>query len=99
MVRQRANPKTNVPPLKLELHLTTNPPSNNLSNFLSIQKTTDKVSEKTLNEVYKPTIITNLGDKIPNVKAKALKVLRGNKKLGDKAFDKYVEKLKTDMDC
>jgi hypothetical protein len=52
-----------------------------------------------LNEVYKPTIITNLGDKIPNVKAKALKVLRGNKKLGDKAFDKYVEKLKTDMDC
>jgi hypothetical protein len=49
--------------------------------------------------VYKPTIITNLGDKIPNVKAKALKVLRGNIKLGDKAFDKYVEELKTDMDC
>ena len=48
------------------------------------------MSEKTLNEVYKPTIITNLGDKIPNVKAKALKVLRGNKKLADRAFDKYV---------
>ncbi len=70
------------------------------SNFLSIQKTTDKVSEKTLNEVYKPMIITNLDDKIPNVKvAKALKVLRGKKNLSRKAFNKYVEKLKTDMDC
>lgn len=99
MVRQRFNPQITVSPLKLELHLTANLAANNLSNFLSIQKTTDKVSEKTLNEVYKPTIITNLGDKIPNVKAKALKVLRGNKKLADRAFDKYVEKLKTDMDC
>ena len=90
MVRQRANSEAALPALKPELHLTPDSAANNRSKFFLIQKTTDKVSEKTLNEVYKPTIITNLGDKIPNVKAKALKVLRGNKKLADRAFDKYV---------
>lgn len=40
----------------------------------------------------------NLNDKIPNVRAKALRVLKGNKKLYDKNIEKYVEKLKNDTD-
>jgi hypothetical protein len=34
--------------------------------------------------VYKATIINSLSDKVANVRAKALKVLKGNKKLYDK---------------
>jgi hypothetical protein len=37
-------------------------------------------------------------DKVSNVRAKALKSIKGNKKLYDKVFDKYVEKLKNDVD-
>ncbi len=39
-----------------------------------------------------------MSDKIPNVRAKALKVLRSNKKLFDKNVEKYVDKLKNDVD-
>lgn len=35
---------------------------------------------------------------MPNVRAKALKVLRNSKALNHKMFDKYVEKLKGDAD-
>lgn len=42
--------------------------------------------------------MTYLSDKVPNVKARALKIIRSNKKLGDKAADKYIERLKTDAD-
>jgi hypothetical protein len=43
-------------------------------------------------------LIADLSDKIPNVRAKALKVLRSNKKLFDKNVEKYVDKLKNDVD-
>lgn len=43
-------------------------------------------------------MVSGLNDKVSNVRAKALKALRGNKKLYDKVFDKYVEKLKNDTD-
>jgi hypothetical protein len=42
--------------------------------------------------------MSNLNDKVPNVRARALKVLRNSKALNDKMFDKYVEKLKGDAD-
>lgn len=39
-----------------------------------------------------------LNDKVPNVRAKALKVLKGNKKLYDKGLEKCLDKLKSDND-
>ena len=39
-----------------------------------------------------------LGDKVSNVRAKALKAIKGSKRLYDKVFDKHVEKLKNDSD-
>ena len=62
------------------------------------QKTSEKVSEKTLNDVYKATLLLNLNDKIPNVRARALKVLKSNKKLYDKNMEKFIDKLKSDPD-
>jgi hypothetical protein len=44
------------------------------------------VSEKTLSDNYRQTVLTALNDKVPNVKAKALKVLKGSKKMNDKVF-------------
>ena len=44
------------------------------------------------------TLIADLSDKIPNVRAKALRVLKTNKKLFDKNIEKYVDKLKNDAD-
>jgi hypothetical protein len=43
-------------------------------------------------------LLLNLNDKIPNVRARALKVIKGNKKLYDKNIEKFVEKLKNDTD-
>jgi hypothetical protein len=56
------------------------------------------VSQKTLKESYRQTVINNLNDKVPNVRARALKVLKSSKVLNDKMFDKYVDKLKGDAD-
>jgi hypothetical protein len=39
-----------------------------------------------------------LNDKVSNVRAKALKTLRSSKKLNDKLFDKYIDRLKNDAD-
>jgi len=40
-----------------------------------------------------------LADKVPNVRAKALKLLKDNKKLYDKMMEKSLERLKSDGDC
>ncbi len=56
------------------------------------------MSQKTLKESYRQTVINNLNDKVPNVRARALKVLKSSKVLNDKMFDKYVDKLKGDAD-
>ncbi len=63
-----------------------------------MQKTSDKVSDKTLNDFYRSFVVNCMTDKVSNVRAKALKSIKGNKKLYDKVFDKYVEKLKNDVD-
>lgn len=56
------------------------------------------MSQKTLNDIYRQTVMNNLSDKVPNVRARALKVIRNSKALNDKMFDKYVDKLKGDAD-
>ena len=48
------------------------------------------MSQKTLSDVYRQTVLKNLADKVPNVRAKALKVLKNSKAINDKMFDKYV---------
>lgn len=57
------------------------------------------MSQKTLNDVYRQTVMNNLSDKVPNVRARALKVLKNSKILNDRSFDKCVEKLKGDSDA
>jgi hypothetical protein len=54
------------------------------------KKTADKVTEKTLNELYRSVVMAGLSDKVSNVRAKALKAIKGNKRLYDKVFDKHV---------
>lgn len=56
------------------------------------------MSEKTLNELYRTVVVMGLEDKVSNVRAKALKAIKGSKRLYDKVFDKHVEKLKNDSD-
>lgn len=54
--------------------------------FFLFQKTCDKVSEKTLSDNYRQTVLSNLTDKVSNVRARALRVLKSSKKLNDKIF-------------
>lgn len=63
-----------------------------------MQKTSEKVSQKTLIDNYRQTIFVSLSDKVPNVKVKALNILKTNKKIYDKMFQKMIDKLKTDPD-
>jgi len=44
------------------------------------------VSQKTLTENYRQIVVVSLGDKVPNVKVKALNLLKSNKKIYDKMF-------------
>lgn len=43
-----------------------------------------------MNEFYRTVVVACLSDKVSNVRAKALKSLKGNKKLYDKIFDKHL---------
>jgi len=46
-----------------------------------IDKTAAVVSEKALKEVYQGTIVSYLGDKVPNVKLKSMQIVKANAKL------------------
>lgn len=53
-----------------------------------------------MTDVYRQTVFNNLSDKVPNVRVKALKVLKNGKRVNDgKMFEKVVEKLKGDTDA
>jgi hypothetical protein len=56
------------------------------------------VSDKTLNDMYKGVLTTFLVDKVPNVRAKALTLIKDNKKLYDKMMEKTLYRLRSDGD-
>ena len=62
-----------------------------------IEKSLEYSSNKYISEYRK--ILTNyLGDPIPNIKLKALKIVSENRKICDKAMEKEIEKNKDDTD-
>ncbi len=56
------------------------------------------MSDKTLNDMYKGVLTTFLVDKVPNVRAKALTLIKDNKKLYDKMMEKTLYRLRSDGD-
>lgn len=42
--------------------------------------------------------MSGLGDKVSNVRAKALKTIKGNKNIYDRVFEKHVDRLRNDTD-
>ena len=63
-----------------------------------IEKTCPHVSEKAFKEIYQPTLMNCIIDKVANVRVKSMKVLKANNKLLNSTMEKYIEKMKDDKD-
>ncbi len=57
-----------------------------------------KVSERTLNSIYKPILACLIGDKIPNIRFLALTVVKNNRSLVDKQINEALGQLREEKD-
>ena len=57
-----------------------------------------KVSERTLNSIYKPILACLITDKIPNVRSLALNVVKNNPTVVDKQINEALGQLRDEKD-
>ena len=66
--------------------------------ILIIEKTYNKVSDSTLNNVYRPIMSSLVNDKVPNLRALALNALKENHGIIDKQIEVALGNLRDEKD-